>query len=118
MWLDCEIQLTGDPEYRRQHGVPVRLETGDGRHPVYQVDVTTVRYDLGQFYAQPAWGVDGPADCYQTGPGYVYCEPQGLAGQDVMVVVATCHESDALRAVRVGFRQLSESSEIEQRLSA
>lgn len=118
MWLDCEIQLLGSPEQRLQQGVHIRVETKDGHRRPFPVPVSTLRYDLEQFYAQPAWGIDGPADCYQTGPGYVYFEPQGLVTGAVVGYITTLHEFDPQKPLVVGFGQLHETADIDQRLPA
>lgn len=118
MWLDCEIQLAGSPEHRERYGINIQVETIDGQHHAVTVAPAALRYDIRQFYAQPAWGVEGPADCYQTGPGYVHCDPQRLIGQGVGVLVETGSPGSPARPFVVSFSQLTETGDIVQRLSA
>jgi hypothetical protein len=119
MWLDCEIQLAGSPEDRQRRGVHVRVETLDGRTCTFPVNLASIDdYALEHFYAQPAWDIEGPADCFQTGPGRLHCDPHGLTTEGVLVQVTTLHECDPIRTLKVTFGQLTETSGIKQRLPA
>lgn len=117
MWLDCEIQLAGSPQHRRHHGVNILVQTESGP-VIFSVDLSAVRYAIEDFCAQPAWGVAGPAECPQTGPGYVRCEPQGLTRHGYEVVLATRRASQVLLPLKVRPGQLWEDRDIRQRLSA
>jgi hypothetical protein len=90
MWFDCKIQLG-------EQGInsPNVLVLIEGYDEPIRIDRADVEYNIRHFTAERQWGTpaDKPADCFQTGTGWVRCLRRSLSRHKrTLVSIPRVHE--------------------------